>query len=81
MKRKSLDQCGRKTNIRERYFIIVDGKALNFVLIKVWNREQQKINLGACQQMLSHIARIGGIRFRLISVRSIPLGEYHYHAK
>lgn len=35
-------------------------------------KEKQKKLLGACQQMLSHIARIGGaLGFRLIFVHSI----------
>ncbi|MBJ3791226.1 cell division protein FtsK, partial [Bacillus sp. OA1] len=54
-----------ETNIKERYFIIVDEGA-ELCPDKSMKKEQQRL-LGACQQMLSHIARIGGaLGFRLI---------------
>ncbi|AZJ21527.1 cell division protein FtsK [Bacillus wiedmannii bv. thuringiensis] len=63
-----------ETNIKERYFIIVDEGA-ELCPDKSMNREQQKL-LGACQQMLSHIARIGGaLGFRLIFCTQYPTGD------
>ncbi|QHV44152.1 cell division protein FtsK [Bacillus cereus] len=63
-----------ETNIRERYFIIVDEGA-ELCPDKSMNREQQKL-LGACQQMISHIARIGGaLGFRLIFCTQYPTGD------
>ena len=63
-----------ETNIKERYFIIVDEGA-ELCPDKSMNKEQQKL-LGACQQMLSHIARIGGaLGFRLIFCTQYPTGD------
>jgi len=63
-----------ETNIRERYFIIVDEGA-ELCPDKSMSRERQKL-LGACQQMLSYIARIGGaLGFRLIFCTQYPTGD------
>ncbi|PEO37268.1 FtsK/SpoIIIE domain-containing protein [Bacillus wiedmannii] len=63
-----------ETNIKERYFIIVDEGA-ELCPDKSMKKEQQKL-LGACQQMLSHIARIGGaLGFRLIFCTQYPTGD------
>ncbi|CCW06427.1 FtsK/SpoIIIE domain-containing protein [Bacillus sp. GeD10] len=63
-----------ETNIRERYFIIVDEGA-ELCPDKSTSRERQKL-LGACQQMLSYIARIGGaLGFRLIFCTQYPTGD------
>lgn len=63
-----------ETNIRDRYFIIVDEGA-ELCPDKNMSKEQQKL-LGACQQMLSHIARIGGaLGFRLIFCTQYPTGD------
>lgn len=63
-----------ETNIKERYFIIVDEGA-ELCPDKSMKTEQQKL-LGACQQMLSHIARIGGaLGFRLIFCTQYPTGD------
>ncbi|MEW4233958.1 FtsK/SpoIIIE domain-containing protein [Bacillus thuringiensis] len=63
-----------ETNMKERYFIIVDEGA-ELCPDKSMKKEQQKL-LGACQQMLSHIARIGGaLGFRLIFCTQYPTGD------
>ncbi|KAB2419281.1 MULTISPECIES: FtsK/SpoIIIE domain-containing protein [Bacillus cereus group] len=63
-----------ETNIKERYFIIVDEGA-ELCPDKSMKKEQQRL-LGACQQMLSHIARIGGaLGFRLIFCTQYPTGD------
>lgn len=63
-----------ETNIKERYFIIVDEGA-ELCPDKSMDKEQQKL-LGACQQMLSYIARIGGgLGFRLIFCTQYPTGD------
>lgn len=63
-----------ETNIKERYFIIVDEGA-ELCPDKNMKKEQQRL-LGACQQMLSHIARIGGaLGFRLIFCTQYPTGD------
>ncbi|SDY42487.1 FtsK/SpoIIIE domain-containing protein [Bacillus sp. 166amftsu] len=63
-----------ETNIKERYFIIVDEGA-ELCPEKNMRKERQKL-LGACQQMLSHIARIGGaLGFRLIFCTQYPTGD------
>lgn len=63
-----------ETDMKERYFIIVDEGA-ELCPDKSMKKEQQKL-LGACQQMLSHIARIGGaLGFRLIFCTQYPTGD------
>ncbi|PED84284.1 cell division protein FtsK [Bacillus pseudomycoides] len=63
-----------ETNIKERYFIIVDEGA-ELCPDRSMKKEQQKL-LGACQQMLAHIARIGGaLGFRLIFCTQYPTGD------
>ncbi len=63
-----------ETSIKERYFIIVDEGA-ELCPDKSMKKEQQRL-LGACQQMLSHIARIGGaLGFRLIFCTQYPTGD------
>ncbi|KEK23516.1 FtsK/SpoIIIE domain-containing protein [Bacillus gaemokensis] len=63
-----------ETDIKERYFVIVDEGA-ELCPDKSMEKEQQKL-LGACQQMLSHIARIGGaLGFRLIFCTQYPTGD------
>ena len=63
-----------ETNIRERYFIIVDEGA-ELCPDKSMSKEKQKL-LGACQHLLSHIARIGGaLGFRLIFCTQYPTGD------
>ncbi|MBJ8027774.1 FtsK/SpoIIIE domain-containing protein [Bacillus cereus group sp. N21] len=63
-----------ETNIKERYFIIVDEGA-ELCPDKSMKEKQKKL-LGACQQMLSHIARIGGaLGFRLIFCTQYPTGD------
>lgn len=63
-----------ETNIKERCFIIVDEGA-ELCPDKSMKKEQQRL-LGACQQMLSHIARIGGaLGFRLIFCTQYPTGD------
>ncbi|MGY2609462.1 FtsK/SpoIIIE domain-containing protein [Bacillus pretiosus] len=63
-----------ETDIKERYFIIVDEGA-ELCPDKSMKKEQQRL-LGACQQMLSHIARIGGaLGFRLIFCTQYPTGD------
>ncbi|MGS2745995.1 FtsK/SpoIIIE domain-containing protein [Bacillus zanthoxyli] len=63
-----------ETNMKERYFIIVDEGA-ELCPDKSMKKEQQKL-LGACQQMLSYIARIGGaLGFRLIFCTQYPTGD------
>ncbi|EJR18738.1 MULTISPECIES: FtsK/SpoIIIE domain-containing protein [Bacillus] len=63
-----------ETDMKERYFIIVDEGA-ELCPDKSMKKEKQKL-LGACQQMLSHIARIGGaLGFRLIFCTQYPTGD------
>lgn len=63
-----------ETSIKERSFIIVDEGA-ELCPDKSMKKEQQRL-LGACQQMLSHIARIGGaLGFRLIFCTQYPTGD------
>ncbi|EOA3904489.1 FtsK/SpoIIIE domain-containing protein [Bacillus cytotoxicus] len=63
-----------ETDIKERYFIIVDEGA-ELCPDRSMDKKQQKL-LGACQQMLSHIARIGGaLGFRLIFCTQYPTGD------
>ncbi|KXY21210.1 FtsK/SpoIIIE domain-containing protein [Bacillus sp. FSL K6-0067] len=63
-----------ETDMKERYFIIVDEGA-ELCPDKSMKKEQQKL-LRACQQMLSHIARIGGaLGFRLIFCTQYPTGD------
>ncbi|MGR5985147.1 FtsK/SpoIIIE domain-containing protein [Bacillus cytotoxicus] len=63
-----------ETNIKERYFIIVDEGA-ELCPDRSMDKKRQKL-LGACQQMLSHIARIGGaLGFRLIFCTQYPTGD------
>ncbi|CAM4363954.1 cell division protein FtsK [Bacillus manliponensis] len=63
-----------ETNIKDRYFIVVDEGA-ELCPDRSMKKEQQKL-LGACQQMLSHIARVGGaLGFRLIFCTQYPTGD------
>ncbi|WP_035430836.1 FtsK/SpoIIIE domain-containing protein [Bacillus sp. UNC322MFChir4.1] len=63
-----------ETPIKERHFIIVDEGA-ELCPDKNMSKNEQKL-LGACQYMLSHIARIGGaLGFRLIFCTQYPTGD------
>ncbi|MCU5600363.1 FtsK/SpoIIIE domain-containing protein [Bacillus wiedmannii] len=63
-----------ETGIKERFFIIVDEGA-ELCPDKSMEKDDQK-TLGACQHMLSHIARIGGaLGFRLIFCTQYPTGD------
>ncbi|AYY27336.1 FtsK/SpoIIIE domain-containing protein [Bacillus cereus group sp. Bce033] len=63
-----------ETDIKERFFIIVDEGA-ELCPDKSMEKEDQK-TLGACQHMLSHIARIGGaLGFRLIFCTQYPTSD------
>ena len=63
-----------ETGIKERYFIIIDEGA-ELCPDKSMDKDDQKL-LGACQHMLSHIARIGGaLGFRLIFCTQYPTGD------
>ncbi|WP_459503097.1 FtsK/SpoIIIE domain-containing protein [Bacillus sp. C1] len=63
-----------ETNIKDRCFIIVDEGA-ELCPDKSMSKGEQKL-LSSCQQMLSHIARIGGaLGFRLIFCTQYPTGD------
>lgn len=63
-----------ETNEKEKFFVIVD-EGTELCPDKSMKKEQLKL-LGACQQMLSHIARIvGALGFRLIFCTQYPTGD------